>query len=128
MQIAIPSPLRLLKVLLMLFILGSVTAHARDAKENSRINHLLKSVENLEGAVFIRNGTEYKPKDAVSHLRMKLDKAGDKIKTAENFIDGLASKSSVSGKAYQIRKSDGTKVTTSAFFYARLKEYDKANP
>jgi hypothetical protein len=128
MPISIPSYLRLLKVLLTLFILSSVTTHARDAEENSRIDHLLQSVENLEGAVLIRNGTEYKPKDAVSHLRMKLDKVDDKIKTAENFIDGLASKSSVSGKAYQIRKSDGTAVTTSAFFYARLKEYDKANP
>jgi hypothetical protein len=59
---------------------------------------------------------------------MKLDKADEKIKTAENFIDGIAAKSSTSGKTYQIRKPDGTLVTTSAYFYALLKEYDQANP
>ena len=59
---------------------------------------------------------------------MKLDKAGDKVKSAKDFIDGIASKSSISGKPYQIRKSDGTLVNTNAYFSALLKEYDEANP
>ena len=101
-----------------------LTAHAREAKENARIEHLISSVEKLSGATFIRNGTEYDPKKAGSHMRMKLDKAGHKVKTAENFIDGIAAKSSSSGKPYQIRKSDGTLITTSAYFYALLKEHD----
>lgn len=127
MRSFIPRPFRLLRVWLMLFLSVSIAAHARDAVETARINHLLKSVEQLEGAVFIRNGTEYDPKSAVSHLRMKLDKAGNEIKTAVHFIDLLASKSSVSGKPYIIRKSDNTRVNTNAFFHARLKEYDNAN-
>jgi hypothetical protein len=124
-----PNPIRQLRaLLLLLFILIPITAHAREAKETARIEHLISSVEKLQGAKFIRNGTEYEPKSAAEHLRMKLGKADDKVKTAEDFIKGLASKSSFSGKPYQIRKSDGTTVTTSVFFYARLSEYDKAKP
>lgn len=129
MHAATLNPIRQLQVfLLLLFILIPITAHAREAKQTARIDHLISSVEKLQGAKFIRNGTEYEPKDAADHLRMKLGKAGDKVKTAEDFIDGIASKSSISKKPYQIRKADGTLVTTSAFFNARLSEYDKAKP
>ena len=112
-------------ILFLVLCLIPMTADAREAKETARIEHLISSVEKLSGSKFIRNGTEYEPKKAGEHLRMKLDKAGDKVKTAENFIDGIAAKSSTSGKPYQIRKSDGTLVNTSAYFYARLKEYDQ---
>jgi hypothetical protein len=123
------NPKRYLRAfLLLLFILIPITAHAREAKETARIEHLISSVEKLEGAKFIRNGTEYDPKSAGAHLRMKLGKAGDKVTTAADFINGLASKSSVSGKPYQIRKADGTVVDTRNYFYTRLKEYNKAHP
>jgi|688.fasta_scaffold136895_1 hypothetical protein len=115
-------------ILLILLCLIPLATEAREAGENARIEYLISSVEKLTGAKFIRNGTEYNPNKAGSHLRMKLDKADEKIKTAENFIDGIAAKSSTSGKTYQIRKPDGTLVTTSAYFYALLKEYDQANP
>jgi hypothetical protein len=64
---------------------------------------------------------------AIPSRRKQNDFKGDlRIKTAENFIDGIAAKSSTSGKTYQIRKPDGTLVTTSAYFYARLKEFEEA--
>ena len=115
-------------LLALLLCLVPIAAHAREAKQDARIGHLIGAVEELKGAVFIRNGTEYNTKDAAAHLRMKLGKAGDRVKTAEEFIDGLASKSSFSGKPYQIRKADGTLVSTRPFFCTRLKEYDKAHP
>ena len=115
-------------VLALLLCLIPIAAHARDAKQDARIEHLISTVEAFKGAVFIRNGTEYDTKEAGSHLRMKLGKAGDKVKTAEDFIDGLASKSSTSGKPYQIRKADGTVVDARPYFYTRLKEYDKVQP
>lgn len=117
-------PLRAIFFMALCFI--PLTAQAREAKENARIEHLISSIEKLSGAKFIRNGTEYDNKKAGEHLRMKLKKGGDKVKTAENFIDGIAAKSSVSGKDYKIRKPDGSLVTTSSYFYARLKEYDAA--
>jgi len=118
----------LLIIIALVFTALPTIANAREAKENSRIEHLISSVEKLTGAKFIRNGKEYDPKKAGSHLRMKLKRAGDKVAKAESFIEGLAAKSSFSGKPYTIRNADGTVVKTSDYFYARLKEYDKANP
>lgn len=115
-------------MLARLVCLIPATAFARDAKQDARIEHLISAVEKLKGAVFIRNGTEYDPKAAGSHLRMKLKKAGDRVKTAEDFIDGIAAKSSTSGKPYQIRMSDGSVTDTEPYFRARLGEYDKEHP
>ncbi|MFM2197186.1 MAG: hypothetical protein RLZZ505_618 [Verrucomicrobiota bacterium] len=120
--------MKFITLLALLLCLIPAMAFARDAKQDARIEHLISHVESLKGAVFIRNGTEYDTKAAGGHLRMKLGKAGDKVKTAEDFINGLASESSTSGKPYQIRKPDGTVVETKAYFYTRLKEYDKVNP
>ena len=75
--------------------------------EEQKINHLIKYVAGLEGASFIRNGDSYSAKDAAEHLQMKRRKAGDRVKTARDFIDGLASESYLSGKAYQIKLKDG---------------------
>jgi len=120
---------RFLRAFFLLFIfLVPISAHAREAKQNARIEYLIGSVEKLHGAVFIRNGTEYNPKKAASHLRLKLQKAENKIKTAEHFIDHLAAKSSVSGKPYKIRKGDGTVVNSRDYFYSKLSEYDKSKP
>jgi hypothetical protein len=119
-------PRRLLRACFLLaLILLPVAADAREPKQNARIAHLIGSVEKLEGAVFIRNGTGYSPDKAASHLRLKLSKAGDKIKTAEHFIDHLAAKSSVSGDPYKIRKADGSLVNARDFFYLKLRAYDK---
>ncbi len=120
--------MKIITFLALLLYLIPVTAHARDVKQDARIENLISTVEAFKGAVFIRNGTEYDTKAAGAHLRMKLGKAGDKVKTAEDFINGIASKSSISGKPYQIRKPDGTVVDTRPYFYTRLKEYDKAHP
>lgn len=118
--------IRLLMALLLWLI--PVISQAREAKENDRIEHLIRSVETFEGAVFIRNGKEYQPEAAGSHLRMKLEKAGDRVTTAEDFIEGIASKSSFSGKPYRIRRSDRTLTDTRRFFQSLLREYDKSNP
>ncbi len=115
-------------LLALLLCLIPMAAMAREAKQDARIEHLIGKVEALKGAVFIRNRTKYDTDAAASHLRLKLGKAGDRVKTAEDFIDGLASKSSLSGKPYQIREADGTVSDTRPFFYSKLKEYDKAHP
>ena len=59
------------------------------------------------GVRFIRNGTEYSGAEAAQHLRDKLDKAGDRVKTTDDFITGIASKSYISGKPYLVKFADG---------------------
>src|SRR5512139_2442518 len=81
---------------------------AQDNIEQKKIEFLISSVENLKEAKFIRNGSEHDGKEAAEHLRMKLQKAGGKVQTADDFIRLCASKSSITGKPYMIRSSDGT--------------------
>ena len=100
---------------------GQVVPHMTEA---AKIQALIASVEHLPGAVFIRNGSEYDGKKAADHMRAKLKYAGDKIQTAEEFIDELASKSSMSGKPYQIRLPDGRTVNSADYFHAELRKLE----
>src|SRR5512140_1268671 len=76
-------------------ILGlfSGLVHAQEDMEKKKIEFLISSVENFQGAKFIRNGVEYDGKKAADHLRMKLRSAGGKVQTADDFIRLCASKS-----------------------------------
>ncbi|MEK7270162.1 MAG: DUF5329 family protein [Planctomycetota bacterium] len=77
--------------------------------EREKIDRLLAAIESAD-VVFIRNGSEHGPKAAASHLRGKLSSAGDRVKTARDFIEHLASRSSFSGKPYLIRTKDGAQI------------------
>jgi hypothetical protein len=109
---------------LLVLALFSGVANAREDIEKKRIDFLISSVENMGGAKFIRNGTEHDGKEAAAHLRMKLQKAGDKVRTADDFIRLCASKSFLSGKPYRIRSSDGKTVHSERYFREKLKEFD----
>jgi hypothetical protein len=104
-------------------VLFSAVAYAISQAESDKIQYLISSVENLDGAKFIRNGSEHSPKDAASHLRMKLQKAGSRVKTADDFIKLCASQSYLSGEPYTIRFADGRTVKTSDYFRELLKKY-----
>lgn len=98
-------------------------AYAQEPREEAKIQYLISTVETLNGAEFIRNGKVYGARKAADHLRFKLKMAGDRVKTAEDFIRLCASKSSLSGEPYQIRYSDGSTVESSVFFRKKLQEF-----
>lgn len=120
--------MRCLSFLLLSFFLCATIANARDAREQARIDYLIDSLRSLKGAVFIRNGNEYDAKTACDHLRGKLKYAGERVKTAEQFIDYCASASSMSHKPYFIQFHDGTTQETRFYFQAKLREFDAAQP
>jgi hypothetical protein len=91
--------------------------------EKNKIEFLLNQIENQKGAKFWRNGSAYSPKQAAEHLRMKWEKAGKSIKVAQDFIEKIAAKSSMSGKAYEIEFADGTKTETRIFLIKKLSEW-----
>ena len=112
--------------LLWLLILSvGAFAHAADATslEGQKINYLIASIETLQGAQFIRNGTAYNAKAAADHLRLKLRMAGSRVVTADDFIRLCASVSSVSGTPYQIRFTDGRWVSSEAYLRQKLAEF-----
>ena len=69
------------------------------------IQHLMAYIAGAE-CRFIRNGKEYSPEAARNHIQKKYEYARNRIKTTEEFIQGIASKSSISGKAYMVRCND----------------------
>ena len=108
-------------VILALFC-GAVSA--QDNIEKKKIEFLLSSLENLKGAIFIRNGSEYDDgKAAAAHLRMKLQYAGSRVQTADDFIRLCASRSYITGKPYMIRLSNGKTIKSEEYFREKLKEY-----
>lgn len=90
--------------------------------ERELIDALVAHVRGLEGAVFIRNGTEHSPADAADHMRLKQRNAGARVKTAEDFIRYCATESSISGKPYTIRMADGREVGSGEYLTGVLRE------
>jgi len=72
------------------------------------IKGLLDFVEHSE-CQFVRNGDEYPGPRARAHLEQKLRYLEGKnlVNSAEDFIDLAATKSSMSGRAYEVRCSEG---------------------
>ena len=90
--------------------------------EARKIEHLIAAVEQLGNAKFIRNGSAYDAAKAADHLRLKLREAGERVQSADDFIALCGSRSSVSGKPYEIVFDDGKRITSEAFLRAKLKE------
>jgi len=104
-------------------LLGKDTAELEitaGLSERDRIEQLLSSMESST-LVFIRNGKEYPGAEAADHLRRKWKAAGDRVRTAEQFIEHLASRSSISGSAYRVRLADGTVMNSGTWLTGRLR-------
>ncbi|MBK0402075.1 DUF5329 family protein [Adhaeribacter sp. BT258] len=74
--------------------------------EEEKVNHLIDYIRHLSGSVFIRNGKEYSPEKAADHLLSKWKKHKKKVKTAQGFVERLATYSKTD-EPYMIRFSDG---------------------
>jgi hypothetical protein len=93
------GPMRTTLILLLLVcVAANEPALARDETSRDEIEFLLRHVEN-SSVRFVRGGKEYSPKEAADHLRYKLAHAGGRVKTAEDFIAGIATKSYLTGRA-----------------------------
>ena len=118
--------MRLRLLLSLLLLLSCATSLlAREQPQQHRIDFLLRAIGSMQGGAFIRNGSEYDGKAAEAHLRQKLDYGGERLKTAEQFVQYCATKSSMSGKTYQIRLPDGRTVDSGPWLLAQLAEFDK---
>lgn len=101
-----------------LLLLTALPAAPAPATE---IENLLAYLGGLEGAVFIRNGSEYTAKQAAAHVRSKWEKQRAAVHTTEEFIELCASKSSQTGQCYEIRLKDGPKVFAGDLLRTELK-------
>ncbi len=113
--------MRILGLLLATVLLGFAPSAPTYAVTESRdeISHLLEFLAKSP-CTFIRNGKTYPAAEARVHLERKYAALKDRIRTAEDFIDLAASRSSVSGEPYRIRCSPGQEQETSAWLRSEL--------
>ncbi len=97
---------------------------ADDATMDAEIDHLLAAVAD-SGCVFIRNGKEHDARAARDHLQMKRRRGRRYYDDVEEFIERIASKSSMSRKAYRIRCGE-EETTAAEWFSAVLADYREA--
>ena len=95
--------------------------------ERDRIEQLLVAMEKSP-LTFLRNGSEHDGAAAAAHLRRKWRLAGGRVETAEQFIEHLASRSSTTGRPYEVRLADGRVVGTGTWLEERLAAADRAQP
>jgi hypothetical protein len=98
------------------------------AEEAARIETLIAAVEHLTDAAFIRNGQAYDSAVAAHFLRRKWQAKAERISSAEDFIENVASFSSTSGRIYLIRLRDGREIPCSAFLREELAKIQRTAP
>jgi len=85
----------------------------------------LIAVVRTSSLTFIREGTRHTPAEAAAHLESKYASGRDDIHTVDEFIDKVASKSSLSGEPYSIELPGGRVVDSGQWFreqYAKLQQ------
>jgi hypothetical protein len=106
-----------------LLLLVTVTG-ALAISESQKITALLNAIEQ-SNLVFIRNGTEYSAPRAREHLEMKLSRSGGRITTAAQFIEHLASRSSMTGTPYYVKLPDGRRMRAAVWLREKLAEIER---
>ena len=92
--------------------------------EQARIERLIRHVETQKNIVFIRNGSEYDGAEAGRFLRGKMESMGADVTSARDFIERIGSRSSTTGKAYQVKFSDGRVIPAAQYLGDELKRID----
>jgi hypothetical protein len=87
----------------------STAPAAPSAAARAQIEALITRIEAQQGLRFIRNGRSYSAAQAAEFLRRKWPAQCAALQTVEQFIDQCASRSSTTGKPYEIRQGSQTR-------------------
>ena len=116
----------MIKFFLILFLLcGVARAETSPVDEQKKIDCLLTEIQQ-SNAHFERNGQTYTAVEAHDHMRDKWNYVGGKIKTAEQFIDYIGTKSSLSGRFYYVLTPDGRKIPSREWLTEKLHGCEKS--
>ena len=88
-------------LVLMILLTGPIAAALADTAADTEIRALIQAVAE-RGCEFNRNGSLHSAEAAAEHLEIKYSRGKRYADSAEAFIERLASKSSWSGKPYQM--------------------------
>jgi hypothetical protein len=111
-------------VAILTTVLSAGIVGAAPQTESQKIETLIRQVETLEEAKFVRNGVEYDAKTAGQFLRGKWKAQETNVKTALDFIGQIATKSSTTGQPCVIKLRDGREVNSGEYLTAQLKKLE----
>jgi hypothetical protein len=111
-------------VLLLAFVTSVTTAAGPPPATQEEVAHLLDFLSR-SGCDFNRNGSWYGPAKAVDHLNQKYQYLRERglVESTEDFIARAASKSSMSGKPYQVRCAGAPPVRSGEWMRAELERH-----
>ena len=93
--------------------------------EAQKIEALISAVEARKDLQFFRLGSVHSSSEAANMLRVKLSFAGDRVKTADEFIVHVGTQT-VSGSPYFVIFPDGRRVPSADFLRQELKRIEGA--
>lgn len=107
----------------------TLPAYAKlNAHEEARINAMLSALAQQHDLTFVRNGDDHTSEEAVSHLQLKLSNTRNRINTAEQFIDKVASSSSMTGKPYIVKIPGKSDENAQTYLHSLIEQTDKTLP
>ena len=108
-------------VFLVLLWSGLASAQVPASVAAREVAQLFSALEH-SNCQFYRNGSWYGAAKASAHLRRKYDYLLDRglVKSAEDFIELAASRSSMSGKPYLVKCGDALPIESKAWFTKKL--------
>ncbi|XDD50548.1 YfeK family protein [Leptospira sp. WS92.C1] len=113
------------QILLLIAFLFSLSIGSEESTEFRKdLNLLMNSLESCQ-CKFIRNGAEHDPKEAREHMERKLNAVNGKIQTIPDFIENIGSKSSITGKPYLVKLSDGKTKEAAVWLKEKWEELSK---
>jgi Family of unknown function (DUF5329) len=94
-------------------------------RERARIERLLDAVAKRQDIQFIRNGKDYSAAQAADFLRGKFNWNAEKVRTVQDFIEQIGTRSNLSGDPYRVRLADGRVLTSAEFLRQELRRIEK---
>jgi len=107
--------------ILVISILFSLSLQAQ-GDYHKEIEHLLNYVKTTK-CTYIRNGEPYQGPKAVSHIQRKYNYFKDDIHSTEDFIRLSATKSTMSGRKYQIKCPGQPEMESKKWLLEELSRY-----
>ncbi len=107
---------------LMLVLLCVSSSHAFAVSESlqSQIEALIGAVAQSQ-CVFIRNGKQHTARESVKHISRKYAHFENEIDSIERFVDLTASRSLMTGKAYEV-ECEGLSMTSQSWMLDKAAE------
>jgi len=88
---------------------------ASQAAETGRIERLLAMIEQSTDIAYVRIGTAYDAPTAARFLRLKWDFMRAKVRSAEDFVREVATRSGTTGTPYLVRYADGREENSAVY-------------